>query len=476
MSDNQQKEKYAYCLECTKKQYNQQEGLLCALTGKKPVFEGSCPSFDGDIQKVREKLAKESSTSNTAKKEVIGGFLAFYLVIIGIGAVVSLLANLASFNYSDDYANNWALASTDIITWILYSGLSIYVIIAFHKRLPNAVSLARTQLIILVITNIITLIGGSTDTTSSFTSPSRLFGSILWAVIFFIYLSSSERVSNLIPPENRHFFKADKVCIFGTLGLILLLFIYGVIDVAGINPLVSKKARLDKEIEAIKAELPIEIGDYLLFTDIGIENEALVLTYKYPSISTSNFDYTKKKELGLMEKERFVSGLYKDKDDAFVDYFNAGYSLVARFLDDNYDHIYEYKLSNEEYWEAIQSTGTYHTRKDVLDEIMTLFNLGLPDDYVGGTILHKVETNVIGNGLIFNLTIPDLELDNLEYMTKSYLRNYLEENFSVITDDMMEIAYINNYDVTFRFDVDCSPFWSESITFTPKEYKKLIEF
>lgn len=157
MSDNQQKEKYAYCLECTKKQYNQQEGLLCALTGKKPVFEGSCPSFDGDIQKVREKLAKESSTSNTAKKEVIGGFLAFYLVIIGIGAVVSLLANLASFNYSDDYANNWALASTDIITWILYSGLSIYVIIAFHKRLPNAVSLARTQLIILVIMNIITL-------------------------------------------------------------------------------------------------------------------------------------------------------------------------------------------------------------------------------------------------------------------------------------------------------------------------------
>ena len=38
------------------------------------------------------------------------------------------------------------------------------------------------------------------------------------------------------------------------------------------------------------------------------------------------------------------------------------------------------------------------------------------------------------------------------------------------------LAFMNDFDVTFRFSADCSSWWSSSVTFTPAEYKKLIEF
>ena len=377
---------------------------------------------------------------------------------------------------SGDYSGSWILACADILSWLFYAGLGIYVIIAFVKKLPNAVTLAKIQLITLVVINSIVLLGGDLDSSSTLSNPSRLVASLIWSVVFFIYLSTSERVKDLIPKETRHLFKGDKIFVFGTIGLILLLFVYGVLDVAGINPLASKKSRLDKQIAAAKAELPMEINEYLSFTDIALEGDNLVLTYKYPTILASDIEYPRKKELGLMDKERRLSGLYADKDDVFKEYVSDGYSLVARFVDSSDDFFYEYRLAPDEYLEAYESNGSYSTKEEVLDEIIALYNSGLPEEYIGGTILNTVEKNLLGTGLSFNMTIPDITMEALEYLTKSYFHDYLEENFSVLTDDMMEIAYMNDFDVTFRFSADCSSWWSSSVTFTPSEYKKLIEF
>ena len=466
-------ERIAHCSECTKKKFDPQEGIVCSLDGKKPQFDDTCPNFDGDINKVTARINQAAHTTSSGE---IGGFLAWYLVFVGLGSVASLIINLATLNLSGDYAGSWILACADIISWLFYAGLGIYVIIAFVKRLPNAVTLAKIQLVTLVVINSIVLLSGDLDSSSTLSTPTRLISSLIWSVIFFIYLSSSERVKDLIPKETRHLYKADKIFIFGTIGLIFILFIYGVVDIAGINPLASKRSRLDKQIAAAKAELPIEVNEYITFTDIAVEGDNLVLTYKYPTISASNIDYPRKKEIGLMDKERRLAGLYIDKDEPFEEYVSDGYALVSRFIDSSDDFFYEFRLSSEEFMEAYESTGTYSTKEDVLDEIIALFNSGLPDEYIGGTLLNTVERDLIGRGLIFNMTIPDVTVDALSYLTKTYFHDYLEENFSVLTDDMMEIAFMNDFDVTFRFSADCSSWWSSSVTFTPAEYKKLIEF
>lgn len=466
-------ERIAYCSECTKKKFTPQEGIICSLDGKKPQFEGTCPNFDGDIDKVNARIYNAAHPSSSGE---IGGFLAWYLAFVGIGAVASLIYNLATLNQSGDYAGSWILALADIISWLFYACLGLYIIVAFIKKLPNAVTLAKIQLVTLVVNNGIVLLSGGADLSSKLSSPSRLVVSIIWSVIFFIYLSFSDRVKDLIPKETRHLYKADKICIFSTIGLILILFIYGFVDIAGINPLASKRSRLNKQIAAFKTELPIKVNEYISFTDIAIEGDNLVLTYKYPTVSASDIDYQRKTEIGLMDKERRIAGLYVDKDEPFEEYISDGYALISRFIDSSDKFFYEYRISSEEFMEAYESTGTYSTKVDDLNVIIALFNSGLPEEYIGGTLLNNVERDPVGSGLIFNMTIHDINADALSYLTKTYFHDYLEKNFSVLTDDMMEIAYMNNFDVTFRFSADCSSWWSSSVTFTPAEYKKLIEF
>lgn len=464
-------ERIAHCSECTKKKFNPQEGIVCSLDGKKPQFEGICPNFDGDIDKVNARINNAAHPSSSGE---IGGFLVWYLVLVGIGAVASLGYNLSTLNRSGDYAGSWILALAGIICWLFYACLGIYIIVAFIKKLPNAVTLAKIQLITLVVINGIALLSGDTDSSSKLSNPSRLAGSIIWAVIFFIYLSASDRVKELIP--KRHLYKADKICIFSTIGIILILSIFGFLDIAGINPLAGKRSRLNRQIAEAKTELPIKVNEYISFTDISIEENDIVLTYKYPTVSASDIDYQRKTEIGLMDKERRIAGLYIDKDEPFIEYVSDGYALVSRFIDSSDKFFYEYRISSEEFMEAYESTGTYSTKADDLNLIIALFNSGLPEEYIGGTLLNTVERDTVGSGLIFNMTIPDATDGALNYFTKTFFHDYLKENFSVLSDDMMEIAYMNNFDVTFRFSADCSSWWSSSVTFTPAEYKKLIEF
>lgn len=464
-------ERMAYCTACNKKKFDPQVGILCSIDNSKPSFEEACPIFDGDIDKVKERIENDNKPKSSGE---IGGFLSWYLFFVGIGSIATVIFNLATFN-SEDYSGSWFLAIADIISWVFYCALGVYVIVAFSRKMPNAVTLAKIHLVTLVIMNSIVLLSGDLES-SGMSSPTRLVGSLIWSVIFFIYLSTSERVKDLIPKETRHLYKWDKICLWGTVGLFFLFFIIGILDVAGMNPLVSKKSRFEKQIAAAKAELPLEINEYLSFTDIDFENDALVLTYKYLTLDASNYDFPRKKELSLMDKERRIAGLYTDKDEYFADYVTEGYSLVARFMDKSDDFFYEYKLSTEEYLDAYLSTGTYATDEETFEEILNLFNISLPDDYIGGTILNSVSKDVYGDGITYELTIPGMTVNDLDNLTRSYLYDYLEENYSLITDDMMELAYMNNYDVTFRFSVDCSSWWSSSVTFTPEEYKKLVEF
>ena len=50
------------------------------------------------------------------------------------------------------------------------------------------------------------------------------------------------------------------------------------------------------------------------------------------------------------------------------------------------------------------------------------------------------------------------------------------ENFQYLDDDILELAYMNDLPVVFRFNADLTSLWSSSILFTPDQYKTKVQF
>ena len=72
--------------------------------------------------------------------------------------------------------------------------------------------------------------------------------------------------------------------------------------------------------------------------------------------------------------------------------------------------------------------------------------------------------------------LEDLSSENLYSLTDEYLRGYMDENFQYLDDDILELAYMNDLPVAFRFNADFTSLWSSTIVFTPDQYKAKVQF
>ena len=470
-------EKYDICALCKSRRTNLQTGFYCALDGEKPHFEDFCPNYEYDQERAEELNNRPVLPKREAE---IGGFLSFYLFVAGIGGVGSLIAQLTSINLSVDYAGSKILAAADILLILLYAGVCFYTIYAFVKRRPNAVGLAIIQLSMLVLMNGLNLIVGDTDGAFKIGSTGQLVVSLIWSVVFFVYLLTSERVKDLIPKEKRRLYKADKIVIFGLLGVVLILFFLGILDVAGVNPFADKRTQLERLVTAADAQLPVDTGNGVTYESITLEDDAIVQTFQSDFRLVNLFgeeDEGNKKEMGLMAKERILYGLYTDKgDEVFATFVPDGYSMVYRLMDSADEIVFDFTISPEEYMEAYESTDTYSTREDVLDAIMELFNAGLPKDFLEDAWLTSVEKDMGGGGLVFNLAVTPSTVSSLGDRFEKTFHNRIKDNFSKGGNEMVELAYMNDWDMTFRLS-DAGPSkWITSLRFTPAEYKRLVDF
>lgn len=190
----------AYCSVCKKRNFSSEAGLICSLSGGKATFISACENFDKD-----EEAAANKEEINSSSK-AWGGFMHFYWFVLVCGAALTLFGNFFTFNLSD-YSNSFMLAASDAVLLLSYSALCIYTLIAFVKRLPNAVALGKLQNYLLIAMNTFNLISSGFESDSVLFSSSRLLGSVIWAVIFLVYLYTNEQVNAIIPKESRHMLK-----------------------------------------------------------------------------------------------------------------------------------------------------------------------------------------------------------------------------------------------------------------------------
>ena len=189
-------------------------------------------------------LTSEWLKSNTE----IHGWLSFFFFAIIAGGLFSAIYPIATFNASD-YADNFCLGAVDVVTGFLLLAVAIFTVFLFVNRKPNAVFWGKVYVVLVLLTNTFVLIVGATEQ-SGYQSTVQVVKGILWGVIWFLYLSFSDQVQEIIPKSFRKISSTDWAMLATSVLFPLFLFVVGY---SQINTLVD--LRNDQEAELLSTDL-----------------------------------------------------------------------------------------------------------------------------------------------------------------------------------------------------------------------------
>jgi hypothetical protein len=176
-------------------------------------------------------FAKSSTEKSDAKEEKIHGWLSFLMFAIGLGSLIAVFYNFYSMSFSDyDTEQGYAMQMFGFISGIILEvgifAIAIYTIISFYQYKPNAVALAKIYVIAVFVTNLIGLLSGELESNgTSLGSVGGAVRSLIWGIIWFVYLSQSEQVKTLFPKENRKLYKRDKIILVSIFTPLIIWFI-----------------------------------------------------------------------------------------------------------------------------------------------------------------------------------------------------------------------------------------------------------
>lgn len=189
-------------------------------------------------------ITSEWLKSNTE----IHGWLSFFFFAIIIGGLISAIYPIATFNAAD-YAGNFCLGAVDIVTGLLILAVAGFTVYSFVNRKPNAVFWGKTYVALVFLTNLFVLISGSTEE-NGLQSVTQVVRSVIWGIIWFLYLTFSNQVQDVLPKSFRKVSSTDWAIVAASVLLPVFLFIVGY---SQINSLVD--SRTTQETELRKTEL-----------------------------------------------------------------------------------------------------------------------------------------------------------------------------------------------------------------------------
>lgn len=204
---------------------------LCENLDNAPIeVTGEAPTFEGPS------ITTEYLKENTS----ISGWLSFFLFSITLGGLISAAVPIAQYQTAVAEYGSHYLAWCDLSLGVMLFALAIYTLVAFFKRKPNAVFLAKTYVCTAFLTNLIVLFSGDYDESGLGSLP-RIIRSLIWGVIWFAYLCNSNKVEEVIPKEYRKRTAKDYY-IIATLAIIPILFL-----AVGIGDLTSSNEKAEQD-------------------------------------------------------------------------------------------------------------------------------------------------------------------------------------------------------------------------------------
>lgn len=164
---------------------------------------------DSDTNESIERSTEEFVYTNEYLKEnsEIRGWLSFFLFTVFLGGLFSALYPIFTFDPSE-YDGSSFLALADVGLGVMMLGLACYTIYSFIKRQPNAVFLAKMYVVVVFVSNLLLLIEGDFSDYGLGSLP-KILRSLLWSIIWFVYLLYSKVVEEVVPKEYRKLKNTD---------------------------------------------------------------------------------------------------------------------------------------------------------------------------------------------------------------------------------------------------------------------------
>lgn len=476
-------ERIQICSTCKNKTFSTREGLLCGKTGKKPEFVNACYDYDADSKEIERQKAKLAEEANS---DEISGFMAFYVYwSIPLGIIITLISLFTSQIIVPEISSNICLILYAIVFYAMYFYFSIYTIYAFVKKKSDAVFIAKYQLIILFINNLLTLISGNVGG-GFLEEPARLIPSLAWSVIFFLYLTFSEDVQYRIPKESRKLTKHNKTLFILSIILPLLLYVGAIFEFAkdayGFTVFSNDDTKIEQICKNTEANLPMKVSDELYWTDIIVDGKTVEFKYEYIDATYSNFQssgsdaiYTllTKYQTELV-KFQYASLIYDNTDPLLaVITENGTYNLRFSYCSPDGEPLYCVNISNSEISQMAKD-GIYATNSDSFTSLVDSYNAILPIEYFEECMLRKCFTSGDESTLHYDLRLVNMTMGDLSGLNQKYLKEYILELMPYFTDAPGVIARMNNMDISYDFTADCSEWWNSKVPVKATEYYEIL--
>lgn len=330
-------------------------------------FDGtSCPSYikkidltkknENKSESFEENIVNDSNNTNIQytpellkQTTEIHGWLVFFLFAMTLGGIISAIVPIVTLDIAE-YAGSWSLAFSDIILGLMLLGVAIYADIAFSKRLPNAVFIAKIYVLLIFITNALSLIGGDFDNTGLNTASQALKG-VIWGIVWFLYLCFSEQVKTIIPKEYRRVTSKDYI-LLASIVIIPIFFIAIAFGGFQKDIVAGEKAMIESSLLEYNEHTDGRIifrkpshftcsrqdSDGLIFHTLENDYGSITIVSEYNTDdSKKNFiDYwnTFKDE----DTEEWNSNIIKD--DQININGNTGWYRTVKFTRDEYNDVY----------------------------------------------------------------------------------------------------------------------------------------
>lgn len=175
----------------------------------------------------------------------IHGWLSFFLFIIGAGGLFSAIYPIATFNVAE-YDGSYALAICDVILGLMILFIAGYTIYSFNQRQPNAVFVAKIYVVVIFTVNLLNLFVGEFESTTGFGSMPQVIRSVIWGIIWFLYLTFSKQVGEIIPKD----FRKRKTLDYYIIGALIILPIV-VLTIAVTNAFNDNEDRKNQMLEEV---------------------------------------------------------------------------------------------------------------------------------------------------------------------------------------------------------------------------------
>lgn len=204
----------------------------CSICDKYMAESGQCydtrhePNYNEEECLRFRELGTPSTVSYGEQKKRLPGFLQFYLwYTLGLGSIGKIIILIASVAIKE-LKKSWIEWFDWFFNWFMVA-LAIYVIYAFVKRKRNAIALAKAQLII-QFCMAIPLLTECLMEGAPFSNLIKAIAPIVWAVIFFWYICTSDLVKQCIPTEKRGLLKRDIIIIVLVCSVYLIVIMIGI--------------------------------------------------------------------------------------------------------------------------------------------------------------------------------------------------------------------------------------------------------